>query len=448
MGHRTRLLTAAAAAVLVAASPGVAAADHGDRPAERLKALGHSPHPATFLGEPDGVRHINSDLAFWGDLAFNGNYDGFRVIDISSPREPREIVHQRCNGDQGDVFVWGDVLVRSWNSKKPEARLCDGQVVPAGFEGVHVFDVSDPADPVLIGAVELPCGSHTLTGARDGDRLIVYSNNSSSTGCTGGDPAGDFIDVLQVPLDDPAGASLLRREPLEGPLTAIATGCHDAGLILGEANLLACASADAINVFDVGNQGGSLADPEFLFTVTEPGVGQAGTNGRWHSAAFTWDGEVLVAGWEPGGGAEPECETVDPPVDKSVFFYDARTGAKLGQWTLPRGQDGVAENCTIHNYNVVPVKDRYVLVSGNYQAGTWVTEFTDPANPVTLGYADPPALVPPDLGGAWSSYWYNDFIYESSITEGLNVFRYRGHELKGARQLDHLNPQTQEFTLH
>jgi len=448
MGHRTRLLTAAAAAVLVAASPGVAAADHGDRPAERLKALGHSPHPATFLGEPDGVRHINSDLAFWGDLAFNGNYDGFRVIDISSPREPREIVHQRCNGDQGDVFVWGDVLVRSWNSKKPEARLCDGQVVPAGFEGVHVFDVSDPADPVLIGAVELPCGSHTLTGARDGDRLIVYSNNSSSTGCTGGDPAGDFIDVLQVPLDDPAGASLLRREPLEGPLTAIPTGCHDAGLILGEANLLACASADAINVFDVGNRGGSLADPAFLFTVTEPGVGQAGTNGRWHSAAFTWDGEVLVAGWEPGGGAEPECETVDPPVDKSVFFYDARTGAKLGQWTLPRGQDGVAENCTIHNYDVVPVEDRYVLVSGNYQAGTWVTDFTDPANPVTLGYADPPALVPPDLGGAWSSYWYNDFIYESSITEGLNVFRYRGHELKGARQLDHLNPQTQEFTLH
>jgi hypothetical protein len=338
--------------------------------------------------------------------------------------------------------------VRSWNSKKPEARLCDGQVVPAGFEGVHVFDVSDPVDPVLVGAVELPCGSHTLTGARDGDRLIVYSNNSSSTGCTGGDPAGDFIDVLQVPLDDPAGASLLRREPLEGPLTAIATGCHDAGLILGEANLLACASADAINVFDVGNQGGSLADPEFLFTVTEPGVGQAGTNGRWHSASFTWDGEVLVAGWEPGGGAEPECETADPPVDKSVFFYDARTGTKLGQWTLPRGQDGVAENCTIHNYDVVPVEDRYVLVSGNYQAGTWVTDFTDPANPVTLGYSDPPALVPPDVGGAWSSYWYNDSIYESSITEGLNVFRYRGHELKGARQLDHLNPQTQEFTLH
>jgi hypothetical protein len=30
-----------------------------------------------------------------------------------------------------------------------------------------------------------------------------------------------------------------------------------------------------------------------------------------------------------------------------------------------------AENCTVHNYNVVPLRSgRYVLVSGNYQAGT------------------------------------------------------------------------------
>jgi hypothetical protein len=27
------------------------------------------------------------------------------------------------------------------------------------------------------------------------------------------------------------------------------------------------------------------------------------------------------------------------------------------------------------------------------------------------------------LGGAWSSYWYNNFIYESEITKGLNLFR-------------------------
>lgn len=457
MFSHKRLVLVAATAAFILALPATAMADHATRPqTSNVHALGHSPHPATFFGEPDGVRSVNSDIAFWGKLAFNGNYDGFRIIDISDPEAPQEIVHQRCNGDQGDIFVWDDILVRSWNSKKSVARTCDGQTVPAGWEGVHVFDISNLTDPALVASVSLPCGSHTLSGAKDGARLIVYSNNSSSSGCVDGtrandDPVGDFIDVLEVPLDNPAGSQLLRREPLEGPLTDVRTGCHDMGLILGDVNLAACASADAINVFDVGansHPGGSLEDPAFLYVISEPGVGQAGTNGRWHSAAFTWDGKVIVAGWEPGGGAAPECQSTDPDVDKSVFFYDAGTGAKLGQWTLPRGQDGVGENCTIHNYNVVPLRSgRYVLAGGNYQGGTWVTEFTDPANPVTLGWSDPPAIDPPDLGGAWSSYWYNNFIYESSITEGLNVFRLSGKETGGAIRLGHLNPQTQEVSL-
>jgi hypothetical protein len=88
-----------------------------------------------------------------------------------------------------------------------------------------------------------------------------------------------------------------------------------------------------------------------------------------------------------------------------------------------------------------------VLVHGSYQSGTSVVDFTDPANPVELAYSDPPPIDPIDLGGAWSSYWYNNFIYESSITEGLNIFRYSGRETAGAMRLDHLNPQTQEFTI-
>ncbi len=76
------------------------------------------------------------------------------------------------------------------------------------------------------------------------------------------------------------------------------------------------------------------------------------------------------------------------------------------------------------------------------------TDFTDPANPFVRAYSDPEPIVPTQLGGAWSSYWYNANIYESSITEGLNVFRYteRGIRRRSLR-LDHLNPQTQEFSL-
>jgi hypothetical protein len=434
------------------ALPAVALANHVTRPSFELRALGHSPNPASFLEDPPGPApaEINSDLAFWGDLAFNGNYDGFRIIDISDRRNPQEIVHQRCQGNQGDIVVWDKVLIRSWNSPAPAGATCDGQPVPEGWEGLHVFDISNLQDPRLVASVELPCGSHTATGVPDpaNGRLIVY-NQTSGGPCY-------FFDIVAVPLATPAGAKLLRQEPLEGE-----HACHDSGVILGEVNLMACASGSMTNVFDIGaneHPGGSLTNPSFLYTISEPGVcnvpddpanpnPQRPCNGNWHSAGFTWDGKVLILGWEPGGGAQPECEATDPPVKKSAFFYDAHTGQKLGQWTLPRPQSA-AENCTIHNYNVVPIGGRYILVSGNYQAGTWVTDFTDPANPFVRAYSDPPAIVPTQLAGAWSSYWYNRAIYESSITEGLNVFRYTERRInRRSLRLDHLNPQTQEFSL-
>jgi hypothetical protein len=448
---RWTVLLAALALVVGAALP--AAADHATRPHTRnIHALGHSPQPGSFL-VPDGQRTVNSDIAFWGQLAFHGNYDGFRIIDITEPGDPQLVSWTHCNGDQGDIAVWQNLLVRSWNTKRADPRNCDGHTVPAGFEGVHVFDISNPADPTLVTELALPCGSHTLTvaGVSQG-RLVVYSNNSSSTGCVDGTPAndnpvGDFMDVIAVPLQDPAGASLINRAALAGPADpTVRTGCHDAGVIRGDVNLAVCASADTTNVFSIGApRGGSIEDPQFLYTIQEPGVD--GHRGRWHSASLTWDGEVIILGWEPGGGAAPECEATDPPVTKSMFFYDAATGAKLGQWTLPRPQSA-EENCTIHNYNIVPLRSgRYVAVSGNYQAGTWVTDFTNPANPTTVAWSDPPPLVPTQLGGAWSSYWYNNFVFESEITKGLNVFRVSDRRLAGARILGHLNPQTQEFTI-
>jgi hypothetical protein len=457
------LLATVTLALVSAALP--VTADHATRPhTPNIEALGHAPHPATFLGAVDGERHVNSDLAFQGDLAYNGNYNGFRIIDISDPANPNELAHPKCNGDQGDIVVYENILVRSWNSPKHEPRTCLGTVVDGDWEGVHVFDISRPGDTELLASVELPCGSHTATlaGVVDND-LIVYSNNSSSSGCVDGirahdDPVGDFMDIISIPLDSPEDAFLLHRERLAGPTTDIRTGCHDAGVILGDVNMAACASADTINVWDLGENGGRITDPNLLYTIFDPPVGVAGSGGRWHSATFTWDGEVLVMGWEPGGGAAPECEATDPPVKKSMFFYDADNGDFLGQWTLPRPQSS-EENCTIHNYNVLPMTNgQYVVVSGNYQAGTWVTDFTRPRNPVTVAWSDPPPLPPVvspvtgqlvnELGGAWSTYGYNDFIYESEITKGLNVFALLEPEILAAwMELDRLNPQTQPFSL-
>jgi hypothetical protein len=305
-----------------------------------------------------------------------------------------------------------------------------------------VFDISDLSNPDLVDSIDLPCGSHTLTAVPDeaNDRLLVYSS-SSNVACP-------WIDINEVPLDDPASSSFLRQEPSDHT-------CHDIGVILGDAMRAACAGCEGVRVFSLGgDDGGTLEDPELLFHITEPGV----TIG--HSAAWTWDGEVIVFGHEPGGGVDDQCKATDPVINRSFFFYDGDTGAKLGQWTLPRPQTG-SENCTLHNYNVVPLRSgRYVLVQGSYQSGTSVIDFTDPANAVEVGWSDPPPLPVPagtpfclvdgdgcDVGGAWSSYFYNGFIYETNITEGLNIFKFSGKETGGALRLDHLNPQTQEFSL-
>ena len=79
------------------------------------------------------------------------------------------------------------------------------------------------------------------------------------------------MDVIEVPLDAPEDAALLRQVPLEGQ-----HACHDSGVILGDVNKMACASGHMTNVFDIGENdtpGGSIERPVFLFGVEEEGVG-------------------------------------------------------------------------------------------------------------------------------------------------------------------------------
>src|SRR5687767_10342274 len=64
----------------------------------------------------------SSDIAFWGDLAYVGDYGGFRIFDISRST-PRLVSDMRCYGPQGDPSVFdrdgngkADTLVLSVDS--------------------------------------------------------------------------------------------------------------------------------------------------------------------------------------------------------------------------------------------------------------------------------------------------------------------------------------------
>ena len=387
---------------------------------------------------------INSDLAFWGRTAYQGTWSGFRVIDISEPDDPRTLTdYNDCAhpSGQGDVVIWQNILVRTWDANTNTTGFtCGGEPVPVGFEGLHVFDVSNPYEPVLKGSLNLDCGSHTATGVPDVDngRLVVYSTPSSGN-CPG-------IDVVTLDLETFAMEHKGLSRASQGT-TNIA--CHDTGVILGSAQKAACAGSVGFAVWDIS---GDKAAPQLEYVKA---VGHGVTVG--HSAAFSWDGKTLIFGHEPGGGTGARCQRTGAPLNqsgtlvqsddmKSLFFFDVETGTETGKWTLPREQTA-QENCTIHNYNVVPTSKNDVLVHGSYQSGVSVVNFSDVTQATEIGYADPAPLTPQRTGGDWSSYWYNGRIYESDIRRGVMVWRFSGNQTAGAAHLSHLNPQTQEFTI-
>ena len=449
MPARLRYLAIACAlgALLAAGMP--AQAGHKNDPrTKNLHPLGHIEESAALGGVGGADPDVHTDIAFWEDLAIQGNWDGFNIRDISAPGNPKQISRTFCDGDQGDVVVWDNIVVRSWNSPTPSSgRICDGVPVAPGFEGLHVFDISNLANPVLVAQVATPCGSHTATGVPDlaNNRLLIYNSPSNAT-CPG-------IGIVSVPLNAPATSSFLSQ-------INMGRSCHDTGVILGDEMIGGCAGGNGFTLFRIP----SLAAPVPYHSQAVAGV----TIG--HSASFTWDGEVLIFGHEPGGGTQPRCDADDPPSDRTFFFYDTDdaaddgtvTGTPMGQWTLPRLQDNT-QNCTLHNYNLVPLPSgNDIITHGSYQSGTSLVDMTDPAAATELAWSDPPSLgsgpfCDPDAGGpapgtclaggAWSSYWYNGFVYETNITEGLNIFRFSGNETAGALRLDHLNPQTQEFTI-
>ena len=499
---RTVLLTAVAALSLAlpvgasAAPPDVNAAVASFTYSSNLKPLGFSPRPVPLDNTVPGSGVFNSDLAFWGDVAVQGTYAGFRLIDISEDGAPQEIIDwEDCAGptttagNQGDVIVWGDLIIRSWNSPTP-VPLRDGVPIPAddparfttpgafcgdwpmyrvpptpthpvnppavdrGQEGVHVIDISDPTNPEVVAFVDTPCGSHTETLVPDtaNNRLLVYSNPSANTTFGSPEPGSEPVhcrglDIVEVPLDDPSAAAYLRFLPTGHPDTPPEElhPCHDTAVILGDVMKVACAGGSGPSVWSVDPaDGGSLDNPMFMFHR------DLGTS-IGHTAAWTWDGEVLIFGHEPGGGGQAQCQATSSVLNRTLFFLDGDTGDTVGTMLHPRPQTAL-ENCTWHNLNVVPTDRRYLLVSGNYQSGISVVDFTNPASATEVAFADPAPLVNPnnpaalELGGDWSTYWYNGRIYESDITRGLIVWNLISPIRAGERSQAYLNPQTQEET--
>ena len=111
------------------------------------------------------------------------------------------------------------------------------------------------------------------------------------------------------------------------------------------------------------------------------------------------------------------------------------------------------ENCVAHNGSLIPIPGRDIEAQAWYQGGISVVDFTDAAHPIEIAYFDrgPVDSSKRGLGGYWSAYWYNGYIYGSEIARGVDVFKLvpnkfiTQNEIDASNQVhfDELNVQNQ-----
>jgi len=188
-----------------------------------LRKLSSVPPPADFIGM------TNSDLAFTGNYAIQGNYNGFQVWDISNPSSPELVIGYVCPASQSDVSVFGNLLFVSGEGLGGRVD-CGVEGVPAAvsedrLRGIRIFDITDIRNPRYITNVQTCRGSHTHTVLKhpgDTENVYVYVSGSAPVrpaeelpGCVAAPPEEDprsalfRIEVIRVPLANPQTASIV-----------------------------------------------------------------------------------------------------------------------------------------------------------------------------------------------------------------------------------------------
>ena len=186
---------------------------------KNLRVVSFAPKPMQF-DSSRGLTYINSDLAFRGNYVYQGNFSGFSIWDVSNPASPVLMSTMVCPTDQGDPTIIGNLLFISAESGRSRTDCGGGGVQnPKDRElGVRIFDVSDPRNPKLIKNIQNCRGSHTHTVLpHPTDRNIVYIYVGGS---------GGVRDTVEMP--DCAGVPPQRidiiRVPLRSPEEAAAIG--------------------------------------------------------------------------------------------------------------------------------------------------------------------------------------------------------------------------------
>ncbi|MFL5579579.1 MAG: LVIVD repeat-containing protein, partial [Gemmatimonadaceae bacterium] len=431
------------------------------------------------LSTPGEGRLTNSDLAFTGNLVFQGNYSGWQVWDISNPAHPTLRQAYVCPGSQSDVTVYRNLLFVSAEATNSRSD-CGLQgvadtVSTERARGIRIYDISDISRPRPITIVQTCRGSHTntlVTDPNDPNNVYIYVSGSAGVrsaselaGCSGAQMEEDpntalfRIEVIQVPLANPAAAHIVTSPRIFSGLAAPArhgetpadsaaaaarfaasgrpprpqgprtgpTQCHDITVYpaIGLAGGACAGYGLLLDIRDVKNpvRIGQVADSNFSF---------------WHSATFSNDGSKILFSDEWGGGSAPRCRDTDKMEwgSDAIFTIEDNKLKFHSYYKMPAPQTA-QENCVAHNGSLIPIPGRDVMVQAWYQGGLSVFDWTDADHPKEIAFFDRGPVAADRLaqGGSWSAYWYNGLIVSSEIARGLDVYELLPSPLLSANEI-------------
>jgi hypothetical protein len=401
--------------------------------------------PAQDGGYADVWAH--KEVAYLGDLRQGdcrpGN--GVWAIDLGDPARPRPLgSFARFPGSDGEDVWVGAVRTRAFKGDLAAVGLQPCSRDGAGFAGLALYDVSDPARPRELGrlATGVASGVHELGVVQRPDGRVLalaavpYSFNLSQ---------GRQGDLRIVDITDPrrprqlADWDVRRDGPAEARSQLAARRdvfCHSAWPFAKGNKVVAAFWAAGELFLDIGDP----AAPRLVGQT--PYRGEDGYRGA-HSGWFNEDENLFVQNDETmatiGSGSRASW-TFQRVFDTSSLERPRLLSTFATESAVP-GKDGRVATDGIYSVHNAVVEGDLEYVSW-YSDGVRVVDLADPRRPQEVAWFVPPPSSPRqtaatarngrrDMPLVWGVYPWKDMVLASDMNSGLWIFRVTGDAKAG-----------------
>ncbi|MCC6316931.1 MAG: hypothetical protein IT361_04490 [Gemmatimonadaceae bacterium] len=342
-----------------------------------MKVVAKAVSPPGFLGI------TNSDLAFVGDYAIQGNYNGPVIWNIKDPANPVLVTAYSCPASQNDVSVYRNLMFMSAEAYNGRLDCKPGSPNPAGpdsvskerFRGVRVFDISDIRNPKLVANVQTCRGSHThtvLEDPKDKENIYIYVSGSAPVrspnelaGCYAQTPQQDAnsslmrIEIIKVPLANPSASAVVNRANIFAGLKANPThGASQEDIAVQQRQIAAARASGGFIAVNPATRMEMVVGAGFVRPALDSIVKARGGAGA--AAATAADSAALRAGLQG--------------------IIDRVFAGQMGQQATP----GVSDISPFRQCHDITVYPSLGLAGGACEGHGILLDISNPVNPVRL----------------------------------------------------------------